>query len=115
MSLKLLRLLRLCLLISCVFLLAACARHTVLPSTTMGFNVPPSALLSDCTLAVPPSEEDLMEPLLIFPQADSVEEARVLVVTEYAMEQTKMAGECRRQLNAIRLWAEQYHEWEVTP
>lgn len=85
------------------------------PNTTMGFNVPPKALLDDCTLVVPPSEEELLKPLLIFPKADSVEEARMLLVTKYAMEQTKTAGECRRQLNAIRLWAEQYHEWEVTP
>lgn len=72
------------------------------------FTPPPELLLEDCQPARPPSLSVLMNPLQSYPDAASENEALILVYDNYAKRQTSAIGLCRRQIQSINEWADEY-------
>jgi len=79
------------------------------------FWVPPKELVEICTLAEPPTEAQMSNPMLVFPDANSMYEAHSALLTDYAIRQTNAAGECRQQITSLRSWVESQLDLEIAP
>lgn len=64
-------------------------------------------------MAIPPTREELENPLLVFPQANDMYEALVALLNDYGLRQTKAIGKCRQQISTIRSWVDTQLDLEI--
>lgn len=70
----------------------------------------PSVLVSECTIAPPPTEEQLVYASKLMPAIPNVWEARFLIMYDAYMVQTGNLIDCDLQVGSIRSWDKQHLE-----
>lgn len=75
----------------------------------------PSTLVSECTIAAPPTEEQLVYANKLYPTVDNVWESRFLIMYDAYMVQTGNLIDCDLQVGFIRSWDKQHLEMNYEP
>lgn len=76
----------------------------------MKYDAIPTALLSKCLMSLPPTEEDLVKAIKVYPKAKSDMEARMLMMTDAWFEQTGNLIACDVQVGKLFEWNSKHLE-----